>query len=498
MTNDRLIDVIRRANPVTRGPALSVDAAWGDIVERLVHRRSLYAPPQRRMNIETQLLRRPLISILAVAAIIIAAVVVPITLSQSHVNGPKATIGQVKSTWNLAGYLTGPGWLANSASGPLPTTQTDTLQLVCPSTTMCYSTGVNNSGNQTEGVISVTSDGGASWTQSFGSDDGTYFSGITCPTTTTCMAIGIVPNASTHPSLYTTTDAGEHWSVLVMPGTRVAPVNISCPTVTKCVVVGQEETSPSPTAFSYVTNDGGKTWDTSALPSDFWISGSSQSSLDCFADGHCVVIGSEKSTPPATSQSAIFYSANFGATWTGSSAPTLTGSLVNLGCSDTSNCIAIDDSGKWNTVDGELVTSDGGVTWTSVSSTGLNSPNPQKPLVINSLSCPTLKTCWASGTVYESTCQGTCQYVPVQAAMLTTSDRGLTWTEEALPSSPSDSLQYVGDYPVDCLSDTACFAIGTLELTQAANTAGDPWVQQDVVLSLSGSGTLSTSGTSST
>jgi photosystem II stability/assembly factor-like uncharacterized protein len=497
VTNDQLVEVIRRANPVTRGPALSVDDAWGEVVEQLEDRRSVSAPP-KKVSVGRRLRQRPLISLFAVAALIIAAVIVPVSLSHSTVHKTSSTVGPVMARWNLAGYLTGPGWMASAASGPLPTTQTDTLQLVCPSTTMCYSTGVNNEGNQSEGVISVTSDGGASWTQSFGSDDGTYFSGITCPTTTTCMAIGIVPNALTHPSLYTTTDAGEHWSVLPMPGTRVAPGNISCPTVKKCVVVGQEETSPSPTAFSYVTNDGGQTWDTSELPSDFWISGSSQSSLDCFADGHCVVIGSEKSTPPTTSQSAMFYSANFGATWTGSSAPTLTGSLVNLGCSDASHCIAIDDSGQWNTVGGELLTNDGGVTWTSVSPTGLTSPNPQKPLVINSLSCPTLANCWASGTVYESTCQGSCPYAPVQTAMLTTSDGGVTWTEEALPSAPSNSLQYVGDYPVDCLSDTSCFAIGTLELTQAAKAAGDPWVQQDVVLSLSESAASSTTGASST
>ena len=495
MTNDYLAEEIRRANPITRGPALTVDAAWGEVVKRLDDQRSMFAPP-KRMNVRTRLLQRPLVSLLTVAALIIAAVIVPITLSQSHVNRPKATIGRVKATWNVAGYLTGPGWVANSASGPLPTTQTDTLQLVCPSSTMCYSTGVNNEGTQTEGVISVTSDGGASWTQSIGADDGTYFSGISCPTATTCMAVGILPNALVHPSLYTTTDAGTQWSVLPMPGTRLVPVNISCATVTKCVVVGEEDTSPSPTAFSYVTSDGGQTWVSSALPSDFAIS--AQSSLNCFGDGHCVIVGGEASTPHTASQSAIFYSENFGATWTGSSAPTLTGSLTNLGCSDSSHCVAIDDSGKWNTVGGELLTNDGGVRWTSVSPTGLNSPNSQKPLVINSLSCPTSTNCWASGTIYESTCEGTCPYVPVQSAMLATSDGGATWTEEALPSAPSDSLQYVGDSPVDCLSDTSCFAIGTLELTQAANAAGDSWVQQDVVLSLSGSGTSSAAGTSST
>jgi hypothetical protein len=128
----------------------------------------------------------------------------------------------------------------------------------------------------------------------------------------------------------------------------------------------------------------------------------------------------------------------------------------------------------------------------------LASPKNGKPLVIDSVSCPTSTNCWASGTIYESTCQGSCPYVPVQAAMLTSSDGGLTWTQQALPSPPNSSLQYVGDSPVECVSGISCFAVGTLELTQAAKAGGDPWVQQDVVLSLSGSGAEPSFGAQST
>ena len=82
--------------------------------------------------------------------------------------------------------------------------------------------------------------------------------------------------------------------------------------------------------------------------------------------------------------------------------------------------------------------------------------------------------------------------------MLATGNGGLTWTPEPLPAPPSASLQYATDYPVYCISDTNCRAVGTLDLTKSASNAGMPSVQQDVVLKLTG-GTLSgINGTSNT
>jgi hypothetical protein len=84
--------------------------------------------------------------------------------------------------------------------------------------------------------------------------------------------------------------------------------------------------------------------------------------------------------------------------------------------------------------------------------------------------------------------------VPDQAVMLATSNGGLTWTNEPLPTPPNASLQYGGVYPVNCISDANCRAVGILELTKAASDAGIPSVQQDVVLTLAGGTATKTNG----
>jgi hypothetical protein len=143
------------------------------------------------------------------------------------------------------------------------------------------------------------------------------------------------------------------------------------------------------------------------------------------------------------------------------------------------------------------MTSDGGLTWSAMPSTGLESASASVPMSIDSISCPTDSDCWASAHLIESDCNGTCPYVPNQAVMLATSDGGLTWTAEPLPTPPNASLQYAGVIPVNCVSDTNCRAVGILDLTKVASDAGMPSVQQDVVLTLTGGTTTNAHGSPS-
>jgi hypothetical protein len=88
--------------------------------------------------------------------------------------------------------------------------------------------------------------------------------------------------------------------------------------------------------------------------------------------------------------------------------------------------------------------------------------------------------------------------VPVQAVIAATTDGGTTWTAEPLPVAPESSLQYAGAYPLYCVSDSNCRAVGILELTQAASKLGMPFVQQDVMLTLEPAGNSSVGSTTPT
>jgi hypothetical protein len=448
-------------------------------------------------------IRRPAtLSVLAV--LVAAAILVPLTIG--HSNAPRTNTKPGVSTptqgvWSLAGYISQPGWQASSASGPLPTTQQFTLQLTCPTSATCYSSGTNFQNHEkTQGVISVTHDGGASWRQSLAPGDGTYFYGFSCPTATTCMVVGDVPNTNTHPSLYTTTDGGMTWTSLPMPGFNELPVFLSCATALKCATIGLTQTPTSPTPTSYFTADGGHTWKASVLPPSFFPSANDQPALDCFPNGRCVAAGTSGfGSPLGQTSASMIYSTDDGATWASAAAPPMTATSGLMSCSDDSHCLSIEsrnDRNGYQIASGELMTNDGGLTWSAIPTTGLASLSASVPMSFDSITCRTAADCWASTHLIESECSGTCPYVPEQAVMMATSDGGLTWITEQLPVPPSESLQYVSDYPVYCVNATDCRAVGTLELTKSASDAGLPWVQQDVVLTFNGGPVTGVNGTS--
>lgn len=464
---------------VIMSPSDSIDANGAAVRRSLPNRGRTTVTPGRRVK------RPAVVMVFAAVMLIAAAVAVPLIGRQQRSATIPTTPISTKSVWSLAGYITQPGWQANSASGPLPTSQQDTLQLTCPSATTCYSTGVDNQSGYTQGVISVTHDGGATWRQSIASTNGTYFYGISCVTTLTCMAVGILPSVKSPPQIYRTTDGGQSWITQQLPGLREIPIALSCSTTLNCTTIGLLETDPEPTPMSYFTTDGGQSWTASVLPPNFQAGSTSQSPLDCFANGRCIATGSTLFGSNGGSAFMI-YSVDGGATWTPAQTPAMTGGGL-MSCANSEHCVSIEmDFSTFETVMGELTTNDGGVSWTVVPTTGLTSNNALTAPWLDSISCPTISDCWASAHVVSGTCQGSCPYAPDQAEMLMTSDGGKTWNEEALPASPIASLQYVADYPVDCVSSTNCRAVGTLELTKSADDNGATWAQQDVMLTFVG------------
>jgi photosystem II stability/assembly factor-like uncharacterized protein len=447
-------------------------------------RRTTFAPHLR--------VKKPLV-FAALAIVVVAAIIVPLTVGRTR--PPRTTTTPTapappRISWNFVGYITRPGWKASAASGPLPTTQQSTIQLVCPTTATCYSSGVNvpNGSNKTKSVISVTHNGGASWRLSLAPGHGIYFYGFSCTTASTCMVVGDETSSRKHPTFYRTTDGGARWRSIPMPGPNEEPVVLSCSTDLKCVTIGLFNGRTAPVPVSYFTNDGGHRWAKSALPQNFFPS--ELSSLDCFSGGRCIATGSRGGFGRKSSGLAsMIYSNDDGASWTLARTPSTPGESGLMSCSSDRHCLSIESGtrrSEFLTVDGELVTNNGGVTWTTISQHGLTSSSPAKPMEIDAVSCPSTSDCWAAAHVYESTCQGSCSPTPVKAVMLATGDGGLTWTREALPTSPRPSLQYVDVSPLYCLSVTDCRAVGTLEPTKAAMKAGLTWVEQDVVLTLRG------------
>lgn len=441
-----------------------------------------------------------LVSLTAAAAVVVllvVAVVVPRSDRRSGTSGRGATTAhpvRVSRTWSLAGYISLPGWQVSSGGQSLSTSQQFTTQLNCPTAETCYSAGTNDPSTHenSQGVITVTRDGGATWQQSLAPANGTYFFGFTCPTTSTCMVAGEMPNTRRPPSLFTTTDGGRRWTSLPIPGGNQPVVLLSCATTSACVVLdldlGQQSRTQTSGA-SYVTSDGGHHWAASVVPKGFLPSG--QSALQCFPGGRCIATGTETSGRAGNQPAAMIYSTDGGLNWRAGSVPSLPAVAGMMSCVDAEDCVSIEQKDLHNgeqTASGVLVTSDGGESWSKYRAHALDPTNEGKTaLNFASISCSTTSDCWASGLLYESLCEGSCSYAASQGVIMATVDGGRTWTHEQLPTPPSPSLQYVSVYPMTCATETACFAVGTLGLTdQAANEGVPSSLQQDVVLTNDG------------
>jgi photosystem II stability/assembly factor-like uncharacterized protein len=451
---------------------------------------------------------RPLVALGSVAVVVLlaTAVLVPLAGHQApadhHTAGPDRPV-DVTKTWTLAGYISLPGWQVGSGGQSLSTSQQFTTAFTCPTVTTCYSAGTNDPSTHenSQGVITVSHDGGATWRQSLSSRNGTYFFGTTCPTPSTCMVAGEIPDTRTGPAMYTTTDAGGSWTSLPMPGINEAFILLSCPTASTCVAMEldiNQHSREQDKGVSYVTSDGGHHWTASAVPEGFLPSGSS--SLQCFPGGRCIAAGTEVAGRALDQPAAMIYSTDDGATWAPGAVPSVPAIAGMMSCVDDDHCVSVEQKDLPNgeqTASAVLVTDDGGRTWSAFAAHDLDPADDKKTaLSFGSISCSTVSDCFASGLLYESLCEGSCPYVASQGVIMGTVDGGRRWTKEPLPTPPSATLQYVSVFPMTCVTETDCFAVATLGLSQAGSNLGlSSSVQQDVVLSNGGGSVRTRSST---
>jgi len=267
--------------------------------------------------------------------------------------------------------------------------------------------------------------------------DGEYFNGFTCPSSTTCMTVGVQPNHGSGPpppSLYVTTDGGTTWTVRVMPGAAWSTAELSCSTTTSCVVIEQTEGFTA-----YVTEDAGRTWTMASLPPGF-RGPAGPYSMHCSHDGRCVAVGS--SSTAYAGPSAFAYSSDGGRTWQMGNAPSLPSGDGVLSCSDAVHCMAIETAGLQNglsQVSGVVTTSDGGHTWTATSAQGLSPNTAPQYLTVGALDCVSPTTCLASGQFGGSA--NFDSNAVTQGVVETTTDGGESWQPESLPTIDHHAIE---------------------------------------------------------
>jgi photosystem II stability/assembly factor-like uncharacterized protein len=328
-------------------------------------------------------------------------------------------------------------------------TAQDLSGISCPNPAACFAVGAS-------GTIRATTDGGANWVGQLSPSPSMPLNAISCGTSTACVAVG-----GTQPggiALFTT-DRGVHWST-GNPALVNRLLSVSCPSATVCLAVGEWGTGVK-------TTDGGANWAT-LNASGF---GSGVTGISCPTTTTCLALDpagthvttdggitwSTRSTSTswtiACPSVAVCYTAGLygaiattsdgGISWYSLSYTVTTEPLVRVRCPTTSTCFALGNEALYHIRGGPypasiLGTTDGGRTWLKLYETPFGG--------IQDISCPTASTCFAS----------------VVNAILSTTDGGRSWTQHIVAPIGTDGTSPFAVYGIDCPTTTVCFAVGSM------------------------------------
>jgi photosystem II stability/assembly factor-like uncharacterized protein len=222
----------------------------------------------------------------------------------------------------------GTSWtVLNWSAPPLPDNQSSPMSsqlnaMTCTTTSDCLTVGevtyetTLDPPQVTQGVISTTHDGGATWHSQLVADD---IIGISCPNAQSCVAMGqnTVDVEQSSPYRIVTSDGGSTWTISTPPYSGQidggnAPVisAISCSNPLRCSSVGVVFDNNKYETPVIATADGGATWSNQPAPIP---TGARLEAVSCVSDSSCWTVGF------TSSGAVILHTINGGA-----SSPTVT------------------------------------------------------------------------------------------------------------------------------------------------------------------------------
>ncbi len=253
-------------------------------------------------------------------------------------------------------------------------------RVVCTGGSLCIASGVDDNSNE---AISYSSDSGATWRNSTTPHSSTSVMGVSCPTTTYCVAVG-----NFNPGLQISTDGGASFTALsglTLPA-KYYLRGVSCVSRNSCLAAGYQQNAQGGVyPFSIATNDGAK-W--TQLPPGK-VAGALMS-VSCTAPGRCAALGVD-----GNFNTLLSTTINNGVAWSVLSKAATGGATAAfaLTCSTTTQCVAVGDmkAGKG----GVWVSVNAGATWTASKSTVLLSGRSAS-LSLSTVSCSSVTNCVAS------------------------------------------------------------------------------------------------------
>jgi len=344
--------------------------------------------------------------------------------------------------WSLQTVPAGPSTTSNSLNG-----------VSCSSVSNCFAVGDEKSGGQFSALIEHYN--GTSWAvQGFAGPPGqSFLEGVSCPTSSFCMAVGQdSPTGGGQVPLVFTFN-GSAWAQQTVPLVSGSAVlsGVSCTSSTFCMAVGQFTSAGQIAAWS---------WNGSAFtlqhtgsgffPADF-------TSVSCTSRTFCAAVGYSgvQFTSGIVDPFAEFFN---GSSWNGPAVPIPSNSrnslLTGVSCASTSDCQAV---GFLSSTNGSHAFGESynGIGWSEQSA---------PPILTTAVfggqgadACATASFCWAVG---EYDIGG-----PVNPQVLGDFWNGSSWQFAVLPSPAGANP---GLESVSCPTSKDCEAVGNTD------TGGQP------------------------
>ncbi len=277
------------------------------------------------------------------------------------------------------------------------------VELQCPSAEHCIAGGepfsaletYNSTGQlPTRGLLALSVDGGARWRM-------THVAGeilaLACATRERCVAIARGGTGSYFPLV--SSNGGATWKAGTASPVLDGVIDISCPSATRCIGVANHSQTGGQGSSEAV---GAGVWSTDG--GMHWVMGQTLGigpvvGLSCPNAEHCVAVGEAESTPPQFGPPMVSVTMDGGHKWrpVGSIVGPIPQEIISISCPTATWCGALANGlgaspGEW------LTTSDGGMTWQSVSLGGNHASG--YPLAI---ACPVPESCVFSMAVGNTT-----------------------------------------------------------------------------------------------
>ena len=360
--------------------------------------------------------------------------------------------------WNGASWSLAPFASSNSSQSQL-------TQVSCPSATNCYAVGSYLTG--TTGKTLVEHWNGSTWSivttpNPSGAIDAS-FSGVSCPGANNCYAVGSYDNSTTGKTLVEHWN-GSTWSIVATPSpsgaTYASLSGVSCPSATSCFAVGSYSTATTDKTFVQRWN--GSSWSIVATPIPSGALFENLAGVTCTSPASCYAVGGYVSNSTAGFTFGTLVEYWNGTSWSIVSSPNPSSpsfaALTGVACSSATDCEAVGfyapNSGS-SLTGKALVEHWDGTSWSIVATPN---PNGATDTGLRDVSCPSATNCYAVGSYSTTTATKT----------LVEHWDGSTWAIEATPN-PSGSNEAVLS-GVSCPGPTTCFAVGAFSANASVYT----------------------------